>query len=242
MTTVSDLDVPKSRAPYKKIAAVRFTVLSPDEITQQSVCEVVNPNTYEGGLPTYGGLNDPRMGPIDYQTPCDTCSMNMDNCPGHFGHIVLAQPMFSWGFLKTTLSCLRCVCYYCSRLLTPYDDLGIQKAQQSKNMKQRLAHVFAFLLILNFVLFVRLRSDLVRDDLELVLALHSFRRATMGLHAATHVLCYFPPCSAVVRSSSRNLIYKNHHVAGVCSLPKQEAVSVCNGSAGNTKRGRPVLQ
>eukprot|EP00392_Amoebophrya_sp_AT5.2_P004718 g4726.t1 len=141
MTTVADLDVPKSKAQLKKVTQVRFTVLSPDEIRQMSVAEVYNSNTYENGLPVHNGLNDPRMGPIDFRTPCETCNMNMDNCQGHFGHIELAQPMFSWGFLKTTLSCLRCVCHYCSRLLVDHEDLNLQKAMQNKNMKHRLHSV-----------------------------------------------------------------------------------------------------
>lgn len=143
MTTITDKNNPVSKAPYKKPGSVRFTVLSADELECMSVTPggISNLNTYEDGKPTEGGINDPRMGPIDFNTNCLTCAMNQDNCPGHFGHIKLAQPMFSWGFLKTSLQCLRCVCHWCSRLLVPEDDLNLAKALASNNPKQRLQAV-----------------------------------------------------------------------------------------------------
>ena len=48
---------------------------------------------------------------------CQTCAGNMTECPGHFGHIDLAKPVFHPGFLTKTQKILRCVCFYCSKLL-----------------------------------------------------------------------------------------------------------------------------
>ena len=42
---------------------------------------------------------------------------NMTECPGHFGHIELAKPVFHVGFLGKTMKILRCVCFFCSKLL-----------------------------------------------------------------------------------------------------------------------------
>lgn len=42
---------------------------------------------------------------------------NMADCPGHFGHLELAKPMFHIGFMKTVLSILRSVCFNCSKIL-----------------------------------------------------------------------------------------------------------------------------
>ena len=53
MTTISDLNEPVSKAPYKKTKAVRFTVLSPDEVRQMSVAHVYKTNTYEDGAPVH---------------------------------------------------------------------------------------------------------------------------------------------------------------------------------------------
>lgn len=42
---------------------------------------------------------------------------NMTECPGHFGHIELAKPVFHVGFVTKIMKVLRCVCFFCSKLL-----------------------------------------------------------------------------------------------------------------------------
>lgn len=95
----------------------------------------------EQGRPKLGGLMDPRQGVVDRTSRCKTCAGeypptitlvfqsssslitcalipgNMTECPGHFGHIELAKPVFHVGFLTKTIKVLRCVCFYCSKLL-----------------------------------------------------------------------------------------------------------------------------
>lgn len=80
--------------------------------------------TMEGGKPKLGGLMDPRQGTIDRFSRCQTCAGNMTECPGHFGHIELAKPVFHVGFYKMIIKCLRCVCFYCSKLLVD----GVRKS------------------------------------------------------------------------------------------------------------------
>lgn len=75
------------------------------------------PETMEAGRPKLGGLMDPRQGVIDRNSRCQTCAGNMTECPGHFGHIDLAKPVFHVGFVTKTIKILRCVCFYCSKLL-----------------------------------------------------------------------------------------------------------------------------
>ena len=75
------------------------------------------PYTMEGGRPKIGGLMDPRQGVIDKSAKCQTCAGNMTSCPGHFGHIELAKPVFHVGYLTKSIKILRCVGFYCSRLL-----------------------------------------------------------------------------------------------------------------------------
>ncbi len=84
-----------------------------------SVAQVEWPETYEAGTtkPKTGGLLDPRMGSIDRSLNCESCNGSYTDCPGHFGHIELAKPVFHIGFLTTVLKILRCVCYHCSKLL-----------------------------------------------------------------------------------------------------------------------------
>ena len=85
---------------------------------QMSVVQIEHSETTERGKPKPGGLSDPRLGTIDRKMKCETCMANMAECPGHFGHLELAKPMFHIGFLKTVLSIMRCVCFNCSKILS----------------------------------------------------------------------------------------------------------------------------
>lgn len=80
--------------------------------------------TTERGMPMAGGLSDLRLGTIDKRFKCETCSSNMGECPGHFGHLELAKPMFHIGFMKTLLTIMRCVCFNCSKILA--DEVTLQ--------------------------------------------------------------------------------------------------------------------
>jgi DNA-directed RNA polymerase beta' subunit len=81
------------------------------------VAQIEFPGTFERGNPKVGGLSDPRMGTVVKSMNCDTCSSNMVQCPGHFGHLELAKPMLNVGFIRTVLCVLRCVCFNCSAIL-----------------------------------------------------------------------------------------------------------------------------
>jgi DNA-directed RNA polymerase II subunit RPB1 len=108
-----------SKATIRVVKRVQFGILSPSEIRKMSVTEggIKYPEIYEGGKPKLGGLMDPRQGAIHQSASCQTCDGNMNECPGHFGHIDLAKPIFHIGFLMKTIKILRCVCFYCSKLL-----------------------------------------------------------------------------------------------------------------------------
>lgn len=84
---------------------------------RRSVVQVEHSETTEKGKPKLGGLSDPRLGTISRNVECETCNGNMAECPGHFGHLELAKPMFHIGFMKAVLSVRRCVCFNCSKIL-----------------------------------------------------------------------------------------------------------------------------
>jgi len=137
MTTSYDLNNPFSAAELKRVKAVRFTIFDADTLTGFSVAEIHDVNFYQGGDPIRGGVNDPRLGPIDVRATCETCNCDLKNCPGHWGHVTLARPMFHWGFMKATHNVLRSVCYYCSKLLADPRDLKMRNAMQIMNLKKR---------------------------------------------------------------------------------------------------------
>ena len=59
--------------------------------------------------PKVGGLMDPRMGTIDRNFKCQTCGEGMAECPGHFGHIELARPVFHPGASLLTFHPILCI-------------------------------------------------------------------------------------------------------------------------------------
>ena len=97
------------------VRSIQFSVLSPDEIQQRSVVEVIKTDTYTGNEPVIGGLFDPRMGVLEHNRYCSTCQQKNIFCPGHFGHIKLARPVFHPMFFDTVRKVLKCVCYRCAR-------------------------------------------------------------------------------------------------------------------------------
>ena len=87
----------------KAIDGIRFSVWSPTEIRKYSVAEITAPETYdEDGMPVQGGLMDGRLGTLEPGQKCLTCGNTAARCPGHFGHIELAEPILHIAFIDCT--------------------------------------------------------------------------------------------------------------------------------------------
>ncbi|CAE6426587.1 unnamed protein product [Rhizoctonia solani] len=88
-----------SSVPLRKVKEVQFGILSPEEIKAYSVCKIEFPEVLEEGTGKVktAGLMDPRLGTVDRNFKCQTCGEGMAECPGHFGHIELARPVFHIG-------------------------------------------------------------------------------------------------------------------------------------------------
>ena len=110
----------------KKVTGVQFSIMSPQEIRDRSVVEVTKHDTFDKDTPVIKGLFDIRMGTTDMGKICGTCSQTNIKCPGHFGHIELARPVYNYQFLPTVHKILRCVCFRCSKLLVNKEDIQIQ--------------------------------------------------------------------------------------------------------------------
>jgi len=114
------------------VVGVQFSVLSPDEIRRRSVAEIYTQETYDGDNPKIGGLFDPRMGVLDHGKFCPTDNLDNRNCPGYFGHIELAKPVFHIHFLKYIIDSLKCVCWKCSKLLIDPNSPEVRKIINKK--------------------------------------------------------------------------------------------------------------
>ena len=86
---------------FETIRGVQFFVMSPETIVARSVCEINRTDTYDGNEPWPHGLFDARMGVIEHNKVCVTCEQKNTFCPGHFGHITLAKPVFYIQFFNT---------------------------------------------------------------------------------------------------------------------------------------------
>ena len=84
----------------KAIDGIKFCVWSPNEIRKYSVAEITAPETYdEDGMAVQGGLMDGRLGTLEPGQKCLTCGNTSARCPGHFGHIELAEPVLHIAFI-----------------------------------------------------------------------------------------------------------------------------------------------
>jgi DNA-directed RNA polymerase beta' subunit len=75
------------------IQRVQFSVLSSDEVRRRSACEVTSVDPYSNGAPCRH-LQRPAHG-RRLRAHCATCHNDNKECPGHFGHIELAVPLFN---------------------------------------------------------------------------------------------------------------------------------------------------
>src|SRR5687767_11404347 len=115
-----------------EIDHIIMSIMSPEEIKRGSVCEITSVNTFDGSDPVIGGLFDPRMGQLERGNICSTCKAGYDICPGHFGHIELAMPVFYVHFIDVVKKLLGCICIRCSKILI--DKTDIKKIQKIRGM------------------------------------------------------------------------------------------------------------
>ena len=89
-----------------KVIGIQFSMMSPEEIRKNSVVEITSRNTYINNKPDIGGLFDPRMGVLEPGYICPTDGYNYIDCPGYFGHIELARPVFFIQHIKEIIKLL----------------------------------------------------------------------------------------------------------------------------------------
>ncbi|KAJ9648235.1 DNA-directed RNA polymerase II core subunit rpo21 [Coniosporium tulheliwenetii] len=133
-----------SSAPLRTIQEIQFGLFSPEEIKGFSVEHIEYPETMDEQkmLPRAKGLNDPKLGSIDRGRSCATCGEDMQECPGHFGHIELATPVFHVGFITKIKKVLECVCTTCGKILSDDSKPDFRDAQRIRDPKKRFEAVW----------------------------------------------------------------------------------------------------
>lgn len=113
------------------IIGVQFCIMSPDDIRSRSALEVTK-ETYSHNEPVHSGLFDRRMGVVEPNVLCQTCEQKNTFCPGHFGHIELAKPVFHVHFFDMVKKLLKCICFRCSKV-----PIIVEESDEVKLIKQK---------------------------------------------------------------------------------------------------------
>src|SRR5438034_8968108 len=122
----------------KIIQSIRFSLLSPGELRKQSAGKIQAADNYdEDGVPIVSGLMDGRLGTLEPRQKCKTCGNTASACPGHFGHIELAEPAIHVSFAKLIHRLLSITCRNCGRILLSEEKIEKFKARHT-DLKQRL--------------------------------------------------------------------------------------------------------
>lgn len=133
----------------EKISEISFNLLSPQEIKKMSSVRIVTPELYDReGFPVDGGLMDTRMGVIDPALTCKTCGQGVKHCPGHFGYIDFARPVFHISFIPDISNILMSTCSECGMPLMdkPKLDAYLNKMNKTKSlsMKTKIKRKFLY--------------------------------------------------------------------------------------------------
>jgi DNA-directed RNA polymerase beta' subunit len=102
-----------------EISELKFGVYSPQEVLDISCCEITTSRNYGPN-----SIYDYKLGTIDEKN-CDTCEQKAKDCPGHFGHIVLNEPILHPLYYREIVKFLRCVCTRCYKILISEDELRL---------------------------------------------------------------------------------------------------------------------
>ncbi|MEM4330585.1 MAG: DNA-directed RNA polymerase subunit A' [Candidatus Pacearchaeota archaeon] len=116
----------------KQIAALRFHLLSPEQIKKLSVVKIVTPELYDvDGYPVDGGLMDLKLGAVDPGVRCRTCGGRIKECLGHPGMIELAKPVFHIKYINLIDTLIKSCCPICGKVL-------LTEEQKKEPLKRRL--------------------------------------------------------------------------------------------------------
>src|SRR3990167_6368513 len=119
----------------KQIKALKFSLLSPDNIKKLSCAKIITPELYDmDGYPVDGGLMDLRLGAIDPGVRCRTCGGRLKECLGHPGSIELARPAIHVKYVPTIYMFLRSFCKECGKILL--DEKNIEKLSPAQRLKK----------------------------------------------------------------------------------------------------------
>lgn len=118
------------------IVGVQFGIANPDNLVKRSVVEVTTDKTYQSNQPVPNGVFDARFGVIENGKVCPTCKQTNQYCPGHFGHIQMARPVYLYQFFDVVEKIANVICLACSNPLTTIQELTDLKSTGLSRFKE----------------------------------------------------------------------------------------------------------
>ncbi|KAI3773601.1 hypothetical protein L1987_48131 [Smallanthus sonchifolius] len=121
----------------RRIKSIKFSMLSDADVLKMGEVQVSVSKYYggdDGKSPAANGLLDPHMGPPNKFGTCETCHGKFENCPGHFGYMKLALPVYNVGYLSHIVDILKCICKFCSRILLSEEE-RVDNLKKMRNPK-----------------------------------------------------------------------------------------------------------
>lgn len=129
--------------PIKPVKEIDFNILTKNilkRITKFPTSGIIKDDTDNNGNKKDTVL-DPRMGVSNYESACDTCKLNDVYCPGHFGHINLARPVYHIGYIMQIKMILECICIRCAALKVDKTSDNVQNILKHKTGINRLSAI-----------------------------------------------------------------------------------------------------
>ncbi|HVE12443.1 MAG TPA: hypothetical protein VNI01_03530, partial [Elusimicrobiota bacterium] len=107
-------------AGHSTVAQVDFALASDEDNRRASFAQVTNWELFApDGQPVKGGVYDLRMGTIDHDVNCVTCSHNKKLCLGHRGSVELRAGVFQPIAIAEVRRWLKVACHSCGALVVP---------------------------------------------------------------------------------------------------------------------------
>ncbi len=127
-----------------KLSGIQFGLFTTEEIERLSVVSVSNSNINQQGVVCQKGINDSSMGTSNRSMLCSTCACELEYCPGHMGHLKFNIPVINIEFISHIYRILNCVCFNCSKLLTPTNNWKFLRIKLIKKKKKRQLELYNY--------------------------------------------------------------------------------------------------
>lgn len=111
---MSDARLRPDEAASETVESIGFSFYSAEEIRKISFKAITKAELLDTKeSPVLDGLYDPALGPIKELDTCKSCGQQALHCPGHYGHIELARPIYNPLLFGNLKHLLQIACFYC---------------------------------------------------------------------------------------------------------------------------------